>query len=320
MDHKSFMEEWRNAEDHIVAHTSGSTGKPKPIRLLKTDMMKSACATCDFFNIGCDSTLLLPLSLDYIAGKMQAVRAAVSGAKLIVVQPSRDFNAAAKAVGAAQIQLVPIVPAQVQGYLESPLADRTVNIIAGGAPLDASQEDALRNWHGNAYATYGMTETSSHVALRRVGDGSFHALPGYKFSTDPRGCLVIENEEMSWKRLITNDVAELHDSTSFRLIGRWDHVIITGGIKVHPSEVESLIAPVLSMRPFYISWRPSVEWGQEVVLALMDNDPVDEPRLLSACASLLPRHHAPRAVVRDTEPEYTDSGKLKRKTFPVKKS
>ena len=78
-------------------------------------------------------------------------------------------------------------------------------------------------------ATYGMTETCSHVALRRIDSRLFEALPGFSFHTDDRGCLVIESGSMSFGRLVTNDMVRLHDNKSFQWLGRYDNVIISGG-------------------------------------------------------------------------------------------
>lgn len=304
---KDFLAQWHDGNSYVVAHTSGSTGSPKEIRLQKSDMAASARDTCQFFGIGSDSTLLLPLSVDYVAGKMQVVRSILSGAHLVTVPPTRDFGAVDVDV---PITMAPLVPAQIRGYLSSRLASVTENLIIGGAPMSADEERMLADSGIRSYATYGMTETSSHVALRRVGEQEYHAIPGHTFEQDAYGCLVVVNPHRTWQRLVTRDMAQLIDPVTFIYLGRADDVIITGGLKVHPQEVERLLCPVIGYE-FYITSRPSRDWGSEVVLAITDNKPYDEERLLQAAATVLPDYRRPRAVVR-VKPQYTQTGKLKR--------
>ena len=211
---RQFIEEWNNSHDYIIAHTSGSTGKPKEIRLLKSDMRLSAEATCRYFGIGPESRLVLPLSPSYIAGKMMIVRALTSGAELWIEEPSmsplkRDYG---------HIDLLPVVPSQLPTLLQSPYVTEVRNLIVGGGALDPETELQLAACNLKAYATYGMTETCSHVALRDItaGDEHFHALPGISFTTDERECLVIEAPHYSFRSLTTNDTVELIDNSRFR--------------------------------------------------------------------------------------------------------
>lgn len=309
---EAFMAEWRNGCDYVVAHTSGSTGRPKEIRLLKSDMLVSAKATNEFFGIGVDSLLVLPLSPDYIAGKMLLVRAAVAGAKVRVENPSREPLSGYFPPTA--IDLVPIVPAQIDGLLSSKSLPMIKNVIVGGAPMSAEDERKLVESGVNAYATFGMTETCSHVALRRVGETQYVALPGFRFSTDDRQCLVVESDRMSFGRLVTNDVVELIDESRFVWVGRFDNVIITGALKVFPEDVESRLKSVVGIE-FYISSRRSAEWGEEVILVVADRDLGAGRRLMERCHSLLRPHERPKAVVTLPELERTSTGKLRRKRF-----
>ena len=184
-----FIVEWHNEKDYITAYTSGSTGKPKEIKLLKSDMALSAQATCVFFNINNDSVLLSPLSTDYIAGKMMVVRAMMSGATLHIANPSRTVSLD----GYRHIDLLPIVPAQLEHILSC--SDRSVirNLLIGGGALSPAQETLISQSGINAWLSYGMTETCSHVAIRKISENTteFKALPGITFDTDKRGCLII---------------------------------------------------------------------------------------------------------------------------------
>lgn len=262
---KDFIDEWHSPDDYIVAHTSGSTGQPKEIHLLKEDMRRSARATNSFFGINSNSVLGIPLSMDYIAGKMMAVRAIEGSCRLIELPIANQFQVN------EHIDLLSVVPSQVECILNNP--DNTKNVgamLLGGASLDKSLEDRLINANIHAWIGYGMTETCSHVALRRIAQGNsiYQAMQEVSFLTDARSCLVIESEAFSWKCLVTNDVVRLLDSKSFEWVGRADNVINSGGIKVYPEQIEAYIKANIDLPPFYITSAPSAKWGNVVAIVI----------------------------------------------------
>ena len=238
------------------------------------------------------------------------MRSEVAGCRLIVVPPSSTvFNEAAAVP--ERIDMLPIVPAQLKGLLSSPLAGATRNVIIGGAPLSAVEEILAENAPFAGWVTYGMTETCSHVALRRVGEEFYTGLPGYSFSTDSRGCLVIENPEMSFGRLVTNDIVELHSPMAFRWVGRADNVINSGGVKIHPELIERTISTLLPAGvTFYIAGRQSERWGSEAVIVTDSAEVTDD--LLTRLKEILPGAQVPKAIVRVSSIPRTPSGKILR--------
>ena len=302
----TFLAEWFSAEPTVAATTSGSTGTPKPIKLKKSDMRQSAEATCRFFGIKSGNTLVLPLSPGYIAGKMMIVRSLVSGAKLFVEPASqtplqRDYGSVA---------LLPVVPSQIVGLLKSPYLRQVKNLLVGGAPLSEEVSLRLQQLGVNAYASYGMTETCSHVALRRVDTDIYTSLPGITFTTDSRGCLVINRPTYSEPHLVTNDIVELLSDTEFRWLGRYDNVINSGGIKIIPEVVEQALCDVITS-PYYIIGRKSAKWGEEVVLYVEGNRQSAE-EILTEARKRLNRYSVPKEVIFVERFSRTDSGKIKR--------
>lgn len=313
----TFREEWNNSDLYINAQTSGSTGSPKAIRILKKDMIKSAEATCSYFSIRKSSTLVCPLSMDYIAGKMMLVRAFVSGAKLIVIDPSLE---ALKEI-TYKIDLLPIVPAQIE-RLCSMKRPEISNVIIGGAPISESQRDILINSGLNSHATYGMTETCSHVAISHITprEDEFEALPGIHFRTNSDGCLIIEAPNFAFKELHTRDVVELIDTTHFYWRGRLDNVINSGALKFYPEEIETDILPAIKKWPeitdYYITSRPSDKWGREVVLVIETDVTIEENKLFSEIRQTLKdKRQLPKAIISMTSFDRTGSGKVRRIKF-----
>ena len=311
-----FLDEWYSSADFVWGHTSGSTGAPKPIKLLKHDMEESARLTVDYFGLAAGTTMLLCLSPDYIAGKMMIVRALLSGADLLVVPPSSRPLASVD----ERIDFAAMVPAQVVESLRDDAQRarlaRVGALIIGGAPLPPVAEERLSGLPVRSYATFGMTETVSHVALRRIGDPTmnYRALGQITFSVDNRDCLVIHTPHFAVKELVTNDVVELLDEHRFRWIGRYDHVINSGGVKVFPERIEQQIAPLFTRR-FFIAACADEKWGECVALAI-EGDPLsetDEVALLARIRERVGRYEVPRRLFYLPAFAETSSGKVIRR-------
>lgn len=310
---QEFVSEWNNGIDVVIAHTSGSTGSPKEIRLLKRDMLASAKVTNDFFGITEKSRMLLCLSPSYIAGKMMIVRSIVSGAELVFEKPSNDVLADYEG---EPFDLVALVPSQVIALLEHPERLKHIRtMLIGGSALPYDLEKRLVDAGVEAYASYGMTETCSHIALRKVGAGtSFTAVGPVLFYVDERGCLCADVPHLSIGRVVTNDVVELLSPTEFRWVGRFDNVINTGGIKVFPEDIEACLNNLTEAR-FYITSQLSEKWGEEIVLVL-ERDSIgkeEEQMLFDKMRGVLLPYQVPKKIICLPKFEETATGKVKRR-------
>lgn len=313
-EYASFIGEWNSERNTIDAYTSGSTGDPKKIQLLKSDMRRSAHATNTRFNITSDSVILSPLSCNYIAGKMMAVRAIEAGCTLITESPS-STPMKELPIECDSIDLMCVVPSQVESLLNNQLAHKTLkNLIIGGGPLSTKVEEKLQYMPWKSYITYGMTETCSHIALRESGSESYRAMPGVTFSTDTRGCLIIQAQEFSFKSLITNDAVVLKDKKSFRWLGRVDNVINSGGVKFHPEILERALYGDIK-HPFYIHSIPHGKWGEVVAITIEDSsDTITADEIMRICRQKLPKYAVPCEIRIVSRIERTASGKIIRKS------
>ncbi len=324
---EDFIRQMADPSDHIVAHTSGSTGLPKDIRLLKRDMEVSALATNRRFGINNNSRLLCPLSANYIAGKMMIARAMAADCEVAFCKPSNNFWSTpevASYLNDGIVDLVPVVPSQCGALpdlggdtLNSHPARRIRNIIIGGAAIPQTTEMALSKaalGETAVFATYGMTETCSHVALRSIGDNMFHAMPGISFSADERDCLKITAGDYSFRELQTNDIATVIAADRFIWRGRYDNVINSGGIKLFPEELEKKLEDVLPGR-FYIKGTPDPKWGEAVTLVVerhKDNSHLSDGDIISICHECLSPLEMPKRIEWIAEISLTPNGKLKR--------
>lgn len=295
-----------------MVHTSGSTGEPKAMWVEKRRMEASARMTCDFLGLHEGDTALLCMSLDYIAGKMMVVRSLVRGLRLITVEPSGHPLAGV----AGQLDFAAMVPMQVWNSLQvAEERERLMtigNLIIGGGAIDDRLAHELAGFPNRVWSTYGMTETLSHIALRRLsGPGAtewYTPLPGVGLSLTADSCLVIDAPAVHDGRLVTNDIAEMAPDGRFKILGRKDNVICSGGLKIQAEEVERLLRAHLR-EPFIITKRRDEKFG-EVVVLLTESD-VDAAR--DVCQRVLPKYWQPRAYVHTDRIPLTETGKPARK-------
>ena len=246
MDYEAFIDEWHNSEACVLVHTSGSTGAPKPMMVEKRRMEASARITCAFLGLQSGDTALLCMPLDYIAGKMMVVRAITCGLRLIRIEPCSHPMAEV----CTPIHFAAMVPLQVANSLKVAVERQRLmaikHLIIGGGAIDDDLERELRDFPNAVWSTYGMTETLSHIALRRISGSEaslwYTPFDGVTVSLDSRGCLVIDAPHVCHTTLTTNDCAEIRDG-KFRILGRIDNVVCSGGIKIQIEEVEQSLRP-----------------------------------------------------------------------------
>lgn len=306
-----FVREWLNDETVIELNTSGSTGTPKTIRVRKSQMLQSAAMTATFFGFAAGQTALLCLPISYIAGKMMVVRALYSGLNLYCIEPgSAPLSGLPEGV---VIDFAPLTPMQLVGIENTPSVRK---ILLGGSPVPLAVEEKLQLFGSEVYQGYGMTETLSHVAIRRVnGPGRsdiYTALPGIVLETDDRNCLVIQAPFLS-EKVYTNDVAELIGNQRFIWKGRADHVINSGGIKLFPEEIEKKIFPLI-IGQYFIAGLPDNRLGEKLVL-FVDGEAYgkDETELLSdEISKVVHKYEKPREIIFVRNFITTASGKINR--------
>jgi O-succinylbenzoic acid--CoA ligase len=319
MDLQTFLAEWHNDSPRILVHTSGSTGQPKPLWVEKRRMEASARITCQFLGLHSGDTALLCMPLDYIAGKMMVVRALTCGLQLITVEPSGHplSPSMSQQSTASPIDFAAMVPLQVYNSLQVPEErERLMHIrhlIIGGGAIDAVLAQQLKDFPHAVWSTYGMTETLSHIALRRLSGPEasqwYTPFPSVSLTLSSDGCLIVNAPQVCDAPLTTNDLAEIRPDGRFRILGRKDNVICSGGLKIIAEEVEQLLKPHLSS-PFLITKRKDPKFGEAVVL--LTEGSTDEAE--QACRQWLPRHWQPRHYLHVDRIPLTATGKPARRS------
>ncbi len=315
----TFLKDWLADVPYLFAHTSGSTGKPKKIRLEKAKMLASAELTNRYFGLNEKSKALLCLSAGYIAGKMMLVRAMLAGFDIYTVKPvslpvfetSVVFDFAA---------MVPMQLQRICGQSDGMqwLDSHIRYLIIGGGAVSPELENVLQSLSVKCYATYGMTETVSHVALRAInGNGrmqAYEAMYGVRFSEDDRNCLVIHAPHLNEYAIITNDVVSLLSESRFIWQGRFDNVINSGGVKLFPETIERKLSGLMCER-FYIIGLPDPLLGEKCVLVVesaawkMEKMAVLKERM----KKMLEKYEVPREIIFVPRFKETLTGKVIRR-------
>jgi o-succinylbenzoate---CoA ligase len=317
----SFCRDWLVGKMEFELSTSGSTGKPKMITVSRKQMEISAKATADFFGIEKGPDLLCCLNTQMIAGKMMLVRGMEWDAHIFLVTPQSN-----PLEGILQsFDFVAMVPLQVANCLENPhsrsILEKTGNLIIGGAPSSPDLLQKITELHLNAYQTYGMTETVSHVALAKIEGQEliYRALPGVIIGVDEENKLWLESPSAKEKRLQTNDIVELLPPYNFKWLGRADFTINSGGIKLQPEILEPKMAEsiysIFGNCNYFLFGKPDEKLGKKPVLII--EFPKDEKRaldLLTRLKIVLDRYQVPKEILFNPLFTKTDSGKIDRIT------
>lgn len=308
-DLADFLRDWWDDSPTMQLQTSGSTGAPKQMLATKAAMAASATATCRFFGLKPGNSALLCLPLRYIAGKMMVVRALAGGLNLLTAEPSSTPLTEV----AETIDFAPLVPMQAAATLARPdgaaQLERVRTLLLGGGFIDSALSKQLQDLSTRVYASYGMTETLSHIALRAV-NGPQHSewytpLPGVELTLTPAGTLQISVPWLGINELCTNDLAEIAPNGRFRILGRVDAVINSGGVKIQAEEIEHELHQRTGLAVLALPL-PHPRLGQCVAL-LWEGPAESESTLREACTTL-PRYHQPHFIHHATLPR-TESGK-----------
>ncbi|MEM9676147.1 MAG: AMP-binding protein [Bacteroidota bacterium] len=318
-----FAWQWLRGKDGFEQATSGSTSTPKVIRLHRDQMITSARMTLQALGLGKKDSALLCLHAQYIGGKMMIVRSLLADMDIVFIRPTSN--------PLSYLPFLPtfaaMVPLQIQTLLEGGKASQLnlmSAIIVGGAPISATLEKQISEQLTiPVYNTYGMTETVSHIALRKLTPPNvsdvFQVLDKTQIALDERGCLKIKGKVTRDQWLVTNDLVEIENDNSFRWLGRYDSVINSGGVKVMPEQIEKVLEPILQAQNyisrFLVSSLLDEKLGERIVL-ILECDTLSksfEKRILGQAAQRLSKYQLPKAIYYLPKFSETSTNKIKRR-------
>ena len=309
-DLEAFLQEWHNDDPTVWVHTSGSTGTPKPLQVEKERMMASARLTCSFLGLKEGDSALLCMPLQYIAGKMVVVRSLIAGLRLIPIAPSGHPLKDLKETPT----FAAMIPMQVYNTLQVPEERARLmeikHLIIGGGAIDDTLAHELKDFPNHVWSTYGMTETLSHIALRRLNGTDvsdwYTPFEHVRIRLSEEGTLIIYAPNVCPEELKTNDIAEIDKEGKFRILGRKDNMINSGGVKIQIEQVEATLKAHLDI-PFQITARKDAKFGEIVVLIY--NKVGNEDDIRRVCESELPTYWVPKAYIAVDELPMTGTGK-----------
>lgn len=317
----SFIEDWHKEEASFEVITSGSTGPPKTLVITKNSMEESARMTANAINLKSGMIAMLAMNPEFIAGKMMIARALTLNMDLVIVPPSsnplKNWNQSTK------IDFIALVPLQIETLIDEGYSEQLNSIeaiLVGAAPISPSLAGKIEKLKTSVYHTYGMTETISHIAIRRLNgpeiSESYRVLDGIGIDTDSRGCLVISGRFLNGP-VITNDQVKIISPHEFKWLGRLDNVINSGGVKINPEIIEPQIAQLLlsqneQFKRLFLAGVPDDKLGEKMILFVEGSLSNKKDILLNWLRSNLEAYHCPKDIIELEKFELTQSGKLNR--------
>lgn len=196
-----------------------------------------------------------------------------------------------------------MVPLQVLNSL--PELRNVKTLLIGGAKIDPNLEKELIPLSTQTFASYGMTETVSHIALRRIGQLNYKVLPNIQISTDERDCLIIDAPMILDEKIITNDLVKLISNKEFIYLGRADNIINSGGIKLFPEIIEEKLTPFIKTR-FFVTGKPDAILGEKLVLVIEGK----QYSLPETVFDHLGQYEKPKEIVFIDKFKETETGKI----------
>ena len=297
-----FILDWFDNKSYLELNTSGTTGTPKLIRINKQAMVNSAIATGDFFDLNPGDKALHCLPTKFIAGKMMFVRSFILGLDVDFVAPSSH----PLLLSDTKYDFAAMVPLQAQNSLTA--LNNVKKIIIGGAKMNADLEKGLSKLKTTVYETYGMTETITHIAAKKLGEDAFTVLPDIKIAKDDRSCLVINAPKISEESIVTNDLVDIVGENQFVFLGRIDNVINSGGVKLIPEKIEHKLSHKINAR-FFVTGINDADLGEKLVLVIEGENQTLEDTIFDG----LEKYEKPKEVFYVAKFTETENGKLKRK-------
>ncbi len=315
---------WTSREEYLTLSTSGSTGEPKLIKLLRSNIIRSAERTIEFFKLSSADTCLICLDINHVGGMMMLIRALIARMDMIIQEPNSN------PYGNIKPDILPtfvaMVPLQLIGslaeYEASPEKFKNIRaLILGGAPIDNRLKVNCQKLTFPVYQTFGMTETTSHFAVRLINGvkqlEAYQMLEGWQIKSNGNKQLMIKSDKNLADWIITNDIVEIIDDRSFEWLGRSDNVINSGGLKIHPEILESEIFKILEKANidvrFFVIGMPDEALGERVVLVLEGKKNQQlEQKILDSLKEFLPKYLSPKDLYFTEQFKETSSGKIKR--------
>lgn len=305
-----------------VVPTSGSTGDPRLVELSREAITAAVATSADAIGARPSDPWLSCLPLAHIGGLLVVFRHVLLGAPLVV---HRSFDVDAFCA-ATDTRFTSIVPTQLHRLLERGCDLLHLRaLLVGGAALPQRLAAAAAAAGVRAISTYGLTESCGGVVydgvplpgteVRVTGDGEVQLrgptlMQGYRFDAAASATAFTED---GWLR--TRDAGEVTAGGVLRVDGRLDDVIVSGGEKIWPLEVEAVLAMHPLVAEVAIGKRPDPEWGDRAVAYVVPRRRDDPPSLESLrdfASERLARYKAPREVRIVEQLDRTALGKVRR--------
>ncbi len=307
----------------LVVATSGTAGRPRLAELAGDAVEAAVRASAAVLEAREEDRWLSCLPLAHIGGLLVVYRHLLLGAPITFRRSVTPRVVAAL----PDARFTSMVPTQLTRLLDAGAELRLLHaILVGGSRVDPALEGRAAAAGARVVPTYGMTETCGGVVY------AGRPLPGVEVRASPSGELLVRGptlmrgyrfdadatsaafESDGWLR--TGDGGEVGSDGTVHAWGRLADVVVSGGEKIWPADVEVALADHPAVAAVMVSGAPDREWGQRVVARVVPRKPEAPPSLESLrehASRTIARHKLPREVIIVDHLDRTALGKIRRR-------
>jgi O-succinylbenzoic acid--CoA ligase len=296
------------SDDAVILFTSGSTGVARGVVLSRAALDAASAASWEHLGHRPKDRWQCTLPLAHAGGLAIVVRCRAAN---VPVSLTRDPGAT----------LISAVPAQLAEIVLS--ANLRAVLLGGGAAARPLVDAAIARGIP-VLQTYGLTETFGQVATAREVGGPLVPLPGVAITGGTReapaririagpmlASRYLDGEAIA-PELVTSDIGFVENG-HLHVLGRVDEVIITGGEKIHPAQVEAVLAVTPGVHAVAVFGVPDARWGQVIAAVIATGTELDRERAFAAWHAQLPPHARPRRIAIVDALPVLASGKVDRR-------
>ena len=311
------LEFWKSNKNEILVNTSGSTGKPKEIKISREQLINSSKTTLRYFNLKENTTFLNCLPVKYIGGKMMIIRGIIGKANIVLCKPS--VNPIKKLH--RKIDFMAITPLQLDNLLKNITIFSKIRLtIVGGGEVSERLIKNLQNIPYDCYQTYGMTETISHIAVRDLKKYTenqyYKCLENNSVTTNSKDQLVINSKHLKISSLTTNDIAKVSGNKHFKIKGRIDNIINSGGFKVSSESIEELLNKTFQNKLFFIDKTKCEKLGEKIIL--IADEEINLEELVISIQKIKDKKKRPKEIYFTNHFFYSENQKIDRPKTKIK--
>ena len=315
----------------LIMFTSGSTAKPKAVVHTFGSLYSSAESIDKLFNFYSKETWLASLPFYRIGGFQIIIRSLLSGGTLCI-PPEINSEEISNSISLYQPDYISVVNPTLEKLIETNKDDlqNSKAVFAGGGPVNSKLIKQSIEHGIPIYKVYGSTETGSMVSILSPKDAvdkiesAGKPLPGVKIKIDNNEICVaanslfkeyFKNDDLTKEKIknnwfYTGDEGCIDDEGFLFIRNRMDNLIISGGEKIDPKEIENAILKIDKITEAFVFGKPDKKWGEKVCAVVVSKTGLDISEIQKSLKQIISAYKIPKEIKQIKNIPVDEMGKL----------